>query len=884
MTIIQDDASTKKLFDDYVNDGVEKKPKVIFNPKFEGVEDFKDNLWNKLFLTQTDKNNVQYKIFKSFFNYYIQFKNLNMLDDFKWVIDSKFFDTEEKYQKYKKRNSNYITIFKDDRENGLEFKDLLVSIFKSEFEIFYSDFMSRDKIYSERKDTIESFQDGDKMNGFYSVDEFREKYGKEYFTEIVDGEEVVMSGYIPRGKNTPDDITDLVLKNSPKAPIFHLNPLIKPENFNKDTSNKVIKLRVNIKNKLSLLSNEKIVGNFIYTCPQCGETISLKNYEMAVSTIYHYKCPNKITSSGAHGNVAISSKSYVNGKTLSIYLYEVYVYGLDGELNKNPNYFYSFRDDISKGEYLVDVVNFNGRLVKPEDKESRTIMYGIKRTTPKIIDNLIDKEIGKNLSDVFGVPRHKLIDILGGVINYYKKEKSIYINPKKGGLLQLQLCFSAIAKIYFKNRNFPISVIGDTSISKTYTAKLISQLFDRDAKFTSGQKSQTYAGIYGGINTDVLIGDKKVKMFQDGVASAGLVVFDEAPHFFDLEKEFNDDLKSLHNEWIEVFKIGGRKIRQTYTPLLFSNFSNYHKGNISVNYKDKSYEGEIKTYYWKLIRNQRDVGGFHEVNKSSSDKYISTTNLYLPIQFYENEYLRKTISLVRNLKESRDICWWTGGSIPSQNRFLFDCVVKKNLSSYENPFKDNDSEMEDDVYDLATDDFIKTVGEYIGIIKPINVQRIKENDEDVFRQLRVLKKRIMIFLENNEKINLHFSNGRRIDDKVSKMITELFMIVQLINDFRAVELDSASIDLAEKILLKCKRGLTEQEYNFLNHSYLPNKTIIENEEYLGVDLLDKIEEDDENKRIEEKIIELEKKHSLNSEPENSNEISGKPLDFKDFEG
>jgi len=863
---------------------ISNEPRINLNPILGfGRTYFKKNIWNIMF-SLTNKKNIGSRLFKILFDYYKQYKNK---EDFKFLITKEYFESQEKWEIYFERNKTYKEIFKEERslEFGLEFLDSFKDIIKESFDLFIDSNKKNNPSDLGIGEAMNDFDVGDKISGFNSLSEFIEinpKLKNEFKKYNNDN----LDCYIPKKILADTDFAEFVLKLSPNTPKILLNPLIKniKQNNISDIEN-VIKTKLRIRNKLIIENTQSIKGSYIYTCPKCAKKIIYKPYEMGSTTVKHFNCPTYPKSNGKFGNVPILKSSYINGSTLPLYCYEVMCYIDEYKLEEENKYFFSLDGNIINGEYYVNLVNIPGNLMSPDDKDIKTIILGVERATAKILPGFLSEEEGKKLANSFGIGNHKLFDIWSGIIKYYKNEKNITLKPDKGSLLQIFLIISALSRELFNYRNFPILVIGDTSISKTYPAKLIGKLLDINYKFTSGKQSQTYAGIYGGINTDIAVGAKKYKIFQEGAAGAGLTIFDEGSHFFDMEKPFNEELKSLHNDEIEIMKIGGKIIQQRFTPLIFFNFTNYHKGNIDK-FKDMSYEGEIKFYYWKLIKSF-DTNEFHENNKLEADFYLNNKNLYLPLQYYDNEDLREAIAIVRQNKHSKDICWWSGGSIPAQNRFLFDCVVKRDLNFIREKAFDLIENIEaQNIYDLPTIDFVGTINNYCLNNKKINLKNILNNDENVTKQLEELKNNVISFLRKNEAIIVHFSDSKKLDEKLSSSIVMFFTVLQLLNDSNATDLDEVTKDFGNKILLKCKIGLTEIQYNFLDNSYIPNKEIIDNKKYTNTALQYKTEqiiEEEQETKVEEKIVEALEKKELESKL-NKSDIKKSNEDIEEIDG
>jgi hypothetical protein len=113
-----------------------------------------------------------------------------------------------------------------------------------------------------------------------------------------------------------------------------------------------------------------------------------------------------------------------------------------------------------------------------------------------------------------------------------------------------------------------------------------------------------------------------------------------------------------------------------------------------------------------------------------------------------------------------------------------------------------------------------------------------------------------------------------------------FTVLQLLNDSNATDLDEVTKDFGNKILLKCKIGLTETQYNFLDNSYIPNKEIIDNKKYTNTALQYKTEqiiEEEQSTKVEEKIAEALEKKELESKL-NKSDIKKSNEDIEEIDG
>jgi hypothetical protein len=200
-------------------------------------------------------------------------------------------------------------------------------------------------------------------------------------------------------------------------------------------------------------------------------------------------------------------------------------------------------------------------------------------------------------------------------------------------------------------------------------------------------------------------------------------------------------------------------------------------------------------------------------------------NLYLPIDFYvkneQNVLLAKTISSIRDKYMRNDIDWKTVGTLASDSRFLFSVVVKNFDEQLASTVKIESSDTQlvlPSLSDIPYLEFIDELKSYFGIYN-INLCDLKANTDVINEQLFALSKSIAKFLSTDGKdIFLHLSNNTAIiDSKTNSILFSFFKILQLLEDKTSVVLSDNVKFWARLILLKCKRGISEKEYNFEQH-------------------------------------------------------------------
>lgn len=840
----EENQHTKEILTTNVSD-------IKFNlyPNFS--EKIKFKIYIKKNIDKTKFRQIRIGILSILFDYWMNFKNEGMLIDFRWVITRKFFDSDIKWENYYKnvKKYNYFNSNISSLENGIYFSEMFCEYLHRNFKIFYNECMNRQKPSSFIIDNAYTDDEPENISSFYTLNEYKKECPDDYDykTINVDKDEI----FIPKYEFTSDDLCNIICQTNPKRPKFLMNKNLEETDFNINKTNTLSRVKIKVLNKVKLQDGEgiSVIGNYELSCPMCSNIIKMLPHEMNSTTYKHKKCPIIIKEDGTLGNSPISKKSWNPGKSIEIHCYQIQTFKGKNILNKDDRFFFSIEDNIKSGIYYVDVVNLNGSLISPEDKSIKSIIFGIESAVPKIVKDRFVVGSSDLLTKKFKCDNHKLLDIFQGIIDFYKFEKATNFIPEKGGLVSLFSLFSVVSKNIFGYRHFPITIIGSGSISKTYPVSLMCSLIDIDYKYTSGENAQSFPGIYGGINNNVMIGNKRLSVFQEGAVASGMVLFDESEHFFDLnnQNKFNNNLKSLHENTLNIMKVGGRDINQNWTPIFFSNF--IHKHNSLEQGKNKSYLMNVRESYLEF-NNRSDE--FHGSTKRECYKYISKQNLFKPLQYYDNENLIKAISYARNFIEGQDLCWWSFGSLPSQNRFLFDCVVKNDIEEKEDPYSTQSEDTDEvDVINLPTQDMVLSIKRFIfgDENTSISLHNHDLNTEIVNKQIKKLRINIIDFLKEEEELIVHFKNGKRIDIKIQNHIINFFMILQLINDYNSISLDIRTIGLGKKMLLKCKRGVTEDEYNFTEHSYKPNKNIIENEDFGSFNLMNDME-DYNQKKIE----------------------------------
>jgi len=671
--------------------------------------------------------------------------------------------------------------------------------------------------------------------------------------------------FVPQIQFTPRDL-EIALKEAggkiKMLPFTNYENLpIGQETYNPLLATQRVKIKIlrRMKNATKLHTFNLTYQKRFY-CSRCGKEHTMYPYQ-ACQRLKCY-CIKKQDNKGNEITTAhTTSNDGLKDMTFPIYLYEVTV---GWNKIESTSYMYSI-GKLDKGRYYSDLFTIDLEI----DKKKGTVPI-IMGSTKKQLAN-IGKEAFEDVQDIvkaeaaiFNVPDLKILNVLYGTRKLIEKYAYVTLN-NKGYLLQLMVVISAIAKQRYGDRRLAISVVGNSGLSKTYAAELLVKSLDNEGVIIGNGKNLTYSGIIGGVNSGgVAVGGHKITIFEDGIATyGGLTVLDEANVYYS-DPEINTSLKNLLDSQIRLAKVGAPKqdIIVNYTPVILCNFPINHK---------KDYMRQIKENYKKLIRKYPQE--CHETDEKSVAKYLSMQNFYLPLQYYidveKNTTLARTISYVRTVNYTNpqmEIDWRTGGSVPSANRILFDVVCNnKNGELYE------DREIPENLTlsgkdEMPSEEIAKILKSWRKK-KDINLADKSINTHEVNEQLKKLDISIHAFLtkdKRGKKIYTSIGWGEqnvRVDSRIERLIYTCGEVIQLFEDEDSEELTENVKQWLYLILIKCKRGILEEEYNFLRHY-----EDIENVEYNVSETEIMVHEVDEENKIEieakvEKLRELEEKNN-----------------------
>ncbi len=581
----------------------------------------------------------------------------------------------------------------------------------------------------------------------------------------------------------------------------------KDKDFNFNSIDNVKKFKINIKRKIYSDGHvDKLVSEFTYTCPRCFQKILLLPNQ-TYRTIKH-GCDGYVSEKGVQKYQIIQPDNKASSTSKELTLYEFTI-----DHDKNIRHAFSFNPNINPGKYEADILltcdSLNGNT-----KKNLAIIMGIEREDFEIIDNLVDSTEAKQWCIKKELPYIRFLDTLFSIRKLHRTYTGHNIDDK-GMLNQIFVTLSGLGKSLFHHRAIGVSVMGNKSLSKTYSSHMFAMPLDRDFVYVQNSTDVTVPGLKGGINNKKDINGTMTTVFEPGLFTrGGLTVFDEGDKYYS-DDMLNTSLKDLFNNTISIFKIGGLQgIKQNYTPIICSNFKFNHI----------EYSNHVKNVYSLIIRDKNAITSHNKTDREVI-RYLSEIDLYLPLSYYvdfeKNEHLAKAISYVRSSSARKDKDWKTGGSLPSSYRLLFDVVCNNKEKKFEDVGERVCKRTEiilPELYDIPYEEFLVALKEYYEIHN-IDLYKLTNNNSEVNDRLSKLFKSIDEFLVNDGKdIHIHLSdNSRKIDEKLLNIVSTVISIMQLLEDPNSITLSDNVKEWAKIILLKCKRGITEEEYDFKTH-------------------------------------------------------------------
>lgn len=764
-------------------------------------------------------------------------------------------------------------------------------------------------------------QEDEEIENIHSYQEYKDKYNLNQLlklNELTQEPTETDNIYIPHDKIKLHNLYTLINKYGEFEFKFLLSPKVENHTFNNNTQEEIItrtKIKIIEQDCINPHENENIISKLKYICPGCNTLVYLNPNDLLTEithicdittntktkilankltpaikkTIYLYKC-----------NICTNYKDTINNNTQPQWINDIYIH--------------SFNNNIKNGIYITDIVKIyeQTNCLNKTNKDTNTyLMFGYKKEKIKYTEDKIIKtqqEIEKilenpnippenkyqltHLNNIYKnkkLPEHKILNILYSIRQYYHNAELIKID-NNGLLLQIMTLITTIAKLCFNENKIAISVMGVGSVSKTFPTLAITRMIDNNTKYISDSSRMSAAGMTGGMNMSATINNTTTKKFEKGAISTdGIVIFDECQNIF-LRPDIQSIIKSIPQDEYEVSVIGGKKIKYNCTPIFLSNFNEF----------SEKYEQTITDAF---ITKYKSIYKFEQqrTHKTNQDmkKYLSLINMYQNIEYYmetlQDEILANVIFAVRKQYENKRIDWKTGSQLEAMNRILFDIVIhrKDNKINYglSHTLQTNENTKEINPNTNAPtqqiqEEIIKYIYNQQNLenIQKINTKEYTKNPTEKIQQLEKLRTNTIQFLNNETlgiNINKYFTqNVDNFDKKILELVIKTIIILQLIDNINATQLSENTKKLANIILLKCKRGIIQEEYNMdinvneikiyknLQKDYLNDMEDIKTELYYNEKIKDeqeKIEKEIENKYLQEKIEKIEKTdNSLNN--------------------
>ncbi len=694
--------------------------------------------------------------------------------------------------------------------------------------------------------------------------------------------------YIPDNEIKFHSLCSLINKERTNNFKFLLNPMIRVTDFDFNcVANIPMKLVVKVLDKEYFDANsyDSIVSKYSYVCPKCQKYVELIPVEMGEKVVHMCSLGEVNT------KTTINNKVIIPKTTKLLMLYKCSVKNRDGSWIDNV-YLHSFDYGLEPGVYVIDVVKFYDKFNLINDSDNYRYFYlmlgavkkKVESDTRYIVKTNKKAELEKELPGLVEfyethkkIPEHKVFNVIYSIRKYYRDEYDIRIN-NTGMVLQIFLVVSMIARHLFKFKKFGINIVGTGSVSKSYPAKIYGNILDINYQYISDTARLSPPAMTGGINSSVKFNGSSIKKLEKGkITNDGMTVFDECQSIF-LKPEFQSIIKSFPEDVYDIAVIGGQLVPYNTTPVFLSNFNPY-----SQEY-EKIVRDAFTTKYKSANRYEND-----RKLKTNQDiiAYISKVNLYENIEYYHDELEDKILSnvvySVRKRLENNRIDWRTGAQLEAMNRILLDTVIYQKQTTktpYKKKIEMSDEEMEREIenFDSTTiakdklpiEEIRNELIQYIYNKKDtyrldmINVKEINKNTNERKTQLRSLEKSIHKFL-NTENLGVNIYNNfimgtSKMDKKVEENIYRFITVLQLIDDINSTEIKDNVKKLSNILLLKCKRGISIEEYNMdknlteikmfddLDENFISDIDDIKTELYIS----EKIEKEKRLKEQEEK--------------------------------
>ena len=735
-------------------------------------------------------------------------------------------------------------------------------LFSSQVSYLIREYFGVEKKKQDNEEGNEDYREEREALGVMTREAFEEKYpNRKLETQQKDYE------FVPMPTMSYNDFC--IISNSYPQSKFIMNPLLATTEYSSNGSISIQKVEVDIKKQVITGDRfgKKIATKFSIQC-KCGKSLLI--YPSDIHSKIAHTCGWEVTEKGKDKPIIVTldKSGLCPVAEKEMWLYETKIPNIKDSNKNDTVHLYTFESDIAPGRYVVDIWNAYIWENKSKSYNFYPVILGYKKKDIKIRTDLItlNNQNAVKYCDENNLPYARFLDVLFSL----KTISSTYGGrdiDERGMLLQLFITVSSIGKHLNHFDKLGILAMGNKSLSKTYPSYLLGMITDSDFQHVGSSQDVSLAGLRGGINNKKMINGQVTSMFEKGIFSvAGQTLFDEGELFFS-NPEMNMVLKTFLDEYIDIKKIGGDKIEQSYTPMIMSNFPLEFNGK---------YTKEVKDAYERLNKIGEEK---HEHGNSREEiaSYISDINLYLPVSRYVNDYrnqtLAKTIAYVRHNFGTKGIDWRTGGSLPSSYRLLFD-VVCWNVE--EHSFKDEDRIIGQTESVLPqqgvfpTIEFVETLKSLYGKNK-INLKFEHLNKPEVVQVLHNLEEDINEWFRSDEKgkiVFAHLANGTiQIDPKLNGLVYTFIKIIQLFEDIANTgapvgKFNDNIKEWAFLILSKCKRGVTKDEYDFKEH-YMD--IVPKNEKFSMLEAeIEKIKSMEEDSKMESIIEKKFKEHEKSS--------------------
>jgi hypothetical protein len=710
----------------------------------------------------------------------------------------------------------------------------------------------------ELEEDDEEYREERESMGILTREEFVEKYPQTPLPP-----ELSEFEYVPMPTISYNDFC--VISNNTPTFKFLLNPNINVRPYSSNGTIRLQKIEIDLKRQVVSGDRfgKKIATKYSIQC-KCGKTIQI--YPSDIHSSITHTCRFEVVDGR---DKPIKNRLEKTGLCpvveREMWLYEIKIPNLKNSNKMDNIYLYAFEPDIEPGRYVCDVWN-----AYVWDNSSKSymfypIMLGFKKKELKITGDLIVPyhPKAKEYCRSNNLPYARFLDVLFSLRDIASQYGGRSLDDR-GMLLQLFITISAINKHLNSFDKLGVLSMGNKSLSKTYPSYLLGIMLDSDFQHVGSSQDVTIAGLRGGINNNKLINGQTASVFEKGIFSvAGLTLFDEGELFFS-DPLMNMVLKTFLDEYIDIKKIGGGKVDQSYTPLIMSNFPLAFNGK---------YVDAVKDTYIKLNKISPESHE-HGLSKEEISSYIGDVNLYLPVARYEEDYknqtLAKTVAYVRHNFHSKGVDWRTGGSLPSSYRLLLDCVC---WNVEEHSFRDEDRIIGQTESVLPQHSVFPTL-EIVETLKRlydnkiINLKYEKLNTKEIKSSLDSLEVEINEWFRSDEKGKIlfgHLAEGTiQIDPKINGLTYAVIKSLQCFEDIcNSKKLSGKLSDNVKEwaflILSKCKRGITKDEYDFKEHY---TNLVPKNEKFSMLEAeIEKIKSMEEEETLDAKIEQHLKKHS-----------------------